>query len=316
LKMWRGRKRFLLEKKDVAETVTAVLVLPEFADALLGGKGKYRKYLNRIAADESSALLPITGKSVRAKTGRLSTAVDAKNVVALLPGSDPDLQDEYVVFMAHYDHLGLDESGEVYNGADDNGSGTVTIMEVAEAFAALDERPRRSLVFLWVTGEEIGMLGSEYYSTNPVFPLDKTVACFNLDMVGRVFEARDSVWNQSPKRVKDFDGLYTLSNSLSPELVQINLKYCHQLHLKPDTTLPSSFLWSSDHYHFHKNGIPVMNYATGYHADYHEVEDEVEKINFLKMKRVAELCFLVGLEVANEPVLERHLPIQKNGGRP
>ncbi len=308
LKMWRGRKRFLLEKKDVAEAVTAVLVLPEFADALLGGKGKYRKYLSRIAADNSSEVLPITGKSVRAKTGRLSTALDAKNVVAILPGADPELQNEYVVFMAHYDHLGLDENGEVYNGADDNGSGTVTIMEVAEAFVAAEERPKRSLVFLWVTGEEIGMLGSEYYTTNPVFPLDKTVACFNLDMVGRVFEVRDTVWNQSPKRVKDFDGLFTLSNALLPELAQINLKVCHQLQLVPDTTLPNSFLQLSDHYHFHKNGIPVMNYATGYHADYHEVGDEVEKINFMKMKRVAELCFLVGREVANRTDIELRSP--------
>jgi Zn-dependent M28 family amino/carboxypeptidase len=156
-----------------------------------------------------------------------------------------------------------------------------------------------------VTGEEIGLFGSEFYTSTPVFPLEKTVACFNLDMVGRVFEPRDTVWNKSPKRVKDFDGIFTLSNDVWPGLSEINQKACKQLGLVPDTTLPPQFLRSSDHYHFHKNNIPVLNYATGYHADYHKVSDEVDKINFAKMKRVAELCFLVGFEVANRTDIEK-----------
>lgn len=303
LQLWHEPTRFALAGQLRHNAVETMLVLPEFADALLGRKRSYRRYLLRFAERGDSAVCVPNDKYVTVKTGQRETTVDTKNVVALLPGSDPELQNEYVVFMAHYDHLGIDESGEVYNGADDNGSGTVSIMEVAEAFASLDPEPKRSLVFLWVTGEEIGKLGSEYYTSNPVVPLERTVACINLDMVGRVYEPRDSVWKNSPKMVKDFDGLYTLSNSVWPALAQINLKVCQQLELVPDTTLPAPFLRSSDHYHFHKNGIPVLNYATGYHADYHEVGDEVEKINFVKMKRVAELCFLVGFEVANYPQL-------------
>jgi len=172
-------------------------------------------------------------------------------------------------------------------------------MEVAEAFMSLEKKPKRSIVFLWVTAEEIGMLGSQSYSENPIFPLEKTVACVNIDMDGRVYEPRDSVWNKSLKKVKDFDGLYTLINDVWPELKEINSSACETLGLIPDYTLPTNFLRSSDHYQFHKNGVPILNYATGYHADYHKVGDEVSKINFDKMKRVADLCFLVGLEIAN-----------------
>lgn len=310
IKSWYGRERFGLAKPENGGNVATLLVLPEFADALLGGNNEYEKYLNETAGTDKPGVREVEGNTVNVKDGRLQIPVDAKNVVAILEGSDPELKKECVVFMAHYDHLGMDENGEVYNGADDNGSGTVTIMEVAEAFAALHKKPKRSIVFLWVTGEELGLLGSEYYTSNPVFPPEKTVACFNLDMVGRVFEDRDTVWNRSAKRIKDFDGLFTLSNNVWPELQDINQRFCKKLGLEPDTTLPPPFLRSSDHYHFHKNNIPILNYATGYHADYHKIGDEVDKINFEKMKRVAELCFLVGLEVANKSHIKINAPDQ------
>ena len=130
------------------------------------------------------------------------------------------------------------------------------------------------------------------------------MACINIDMDGRVYEPRDSVWNKSPKKVKDFDGLFTLCNNVWPEIKEINNSNCEKLGLIPDNSLPPNFLRSSDHYHFHKNGIPIINYATGYHADYHKVGDEVSKINFDKMKRVADLCFLVGYEIANRDIIE------------
>ena len=305
ISVWFNRERYHL-KSAVASTEAPVLLLrSKVADEVLGGHGKYRRYLFNIVKSDKETPVLIEDRTITLKVGKQYQPVDAKNVVAILEGSDPELKDECVVYMAHYDHLGLDENGEVYNGADDNGSGTVTVMEVAEAFTKLEQKPKRSIVFLWVTGEEIGMFGSNYYTDHPVFPLDQTATCFNLDMVGRVFEPRDTVWNKSPKRVKDYNGLFTVSNNVWPELAKINQKYCEQLKLEPDTTLPSAFLRSSDHYHFHKNGVPIMNYATGYHADYHKIGDEVEKINFSKMKRVAELCFLVGLEVANHDEIKR-----------
>lgn len=296
---WFGRTRYQLATHDQKEEIPVILVLPEVADQLMGGKGKYNKFLTQLSEGKQQVPYTVEKRSLNLKTGKKIDKLNAKNVVAILEGSDPVLKKECVVLMSHYDHLGLDENGEVYNGADDNGSGTVTIMELAKAYAGMKEKPKRSIVFLWVTGEELGMLGSNFYTQNPIVPLENTVACFNLDMVGRVFEERDTIWNKSPKRVKDFDGVFALSNNVWPDLAKINQKYCDELGLIPDTTLPAQFMRSSDHYLFHKNGIPILNYATGYHADYHKVSDEVDKINFAKMKRVAELCFLVSFEVAN-----------------
>ncbi len=123
-------------------------------------------------------------------------------------------------------------------------------------------------------------------------------------MAGRVFEQRDTVWNKSEKKVKDFDGLYSLTNDYWPELKEINNRTCKILGLIPDYSLPSGFLHSSDHYSFHSHGVPILNYATGYHADYHKISDEIAKINFDKMKRVADLCFWVGSEIANLEKIE------------
>ena len=246
----------------------------------------------------------VKDKKLNAKIGNSVEAVQTKNIIGIVEGSDPVLKDEFIVFMAHYDHLGVDKDGNVFNGADDNGSGTVTLLEVAEAFSSMEQKPKRSIIFLWVTCEEIGLLGSKYYTENPIFPLEKTVACINIDMDGRVYEPRDSVWNKSPKKVKNFDGLFTLSNNIWPKIKEINNSNCEKLGLIPDNSLPSSFLRSSDHFHFHNNGIPIINYATGYHADYHKIGDEISKISFDKMKRVADLCFLVGLEIANQDKIE------------
>jgi len=299
ISVWFGRERYSLKQAEEEEGTEVFITLSDFADELLGGKGKYLKYLETVAGSKKPDSYLTENKKLNLTFISQITELDAKNVIGVVEGSDPELKDECVVFMAHYDHLGIGEDGDVYNGADDNGSGTVAIMEVAEAFASLEKKPKRSIVFLWVTCEELGLLGSGYYAENPVFPLEKTVACINLDMVGRVFEPRDTVWNQSPKKVKDFDGLYTLSNKVWPELTEINKANCEKVGIVPDTSLPDNFLRSSDHYNFHKNGVPILNYATGYHADYHKVGDEVSKINFSKIKRVADLCFLVGYEIAD-----------------
>jgi len=296
---WMNRQQYVLKAREESKEVPILICTSEFADQLLGRKGKFKKYLTFLSKKNKSNSYLIESVKVNIETTIQTVHVEAKNVIGIVEGSDPELKNECVVFMAHYDHLGVAKNGDVYNGADDNGSGTVTLLEVAEAFMSLEKKTKRSIVFLWVTAEEIGMLGSQFYAENPIFPLDKTLACINIDMDGRVYEPSDSVWNKSLKKVKDFDGLYTLTNGVWPELKEINSSACETLGLIPDYTLPTNFLRSSDHYQFHKNGVPILNYATGYHADYHKVGDEVSKINFDKMKRVADLCFLVGLEIAN-----------------
>ncbi|MCE4563443.1 M20/M25/M40 family metallo-hydrolase [Maribellus sp. CM-23] len=307
LKAWNNRESYSLANTQTNNGIPVLVALPRLADKILGGKGQFEKYLVSVAATGEKQAMVVDDRYISMESKVIKNEINARNIVGYVEGSDPVLKNECVVFMAHYDHVGVDQSGDVYNGADDNGSGTVAIMEVAEAFASLDPKPKRSIVFLWVTSEELGMFGSNYYSQHPLFPLDKTVTCFNLDMVGRVFEPHDTIWNKSPKKVKDFDGLYTLSNNAWPELAEINRQKCEEMGLVPDTALPDYFLRVSDHYNFHKNGVPVLNYATGYHADYHQVGDDVDKINFDKLKRVAELCFWMGLDIANRQEIHRKI---------
>ncbi len=284
------------------------VTIPETAGALFGGKRKYRQLLASIAKNRKPNSFPINEFSLKINTERDLKPVQAKNVIAVIEGSDSLLKNEYVVYMAHYDHLGKDEKNNIYNGADDNGSGTAALLELAKAYKNLENKPPRSILFLWVTGEEYGMLGSGYYADNPAFPLEKTVACINLDMIGRVYEPRDSVWKDSAKLVKDSDGVFTLVSNFSPELETITSLACSKLKLVADKSLPEYFFRSSDQFHFHRQGIPILNLSTGYHADYHKVTDEVSGINFEKMKRIVDLAYLTGFEVAQNGLSKEKNP--------
>jgi hypothetical protein len=289
---------FSLTKNLRNDHSNLIIINPKTADAIMGKKGNWEKLLKNIAKHKRPDSFVIANR-IHLRSVRKTEINNAQNVIGIIEGSDPVFKEECLIFMAHYDHLGMNPNGEIFNGADDNASGTAALLEVARAISTITEKPKRSIVFLWVTAEEVGLLGSEYYSKNPVFPLEKTVACINLDMVGRVYEPRDSVWNHSPKLVKDFYGIYVLVNEFNPELKKITDNSCARLGLIPDYSLPASFFYSSDHYHFHRNNIPVLNFSTGYSADYHKVTDEPGRIRFDKMKRVAELCFLAGIAIAN-----------------
>ncbi|HPQ97969.1 MAG: M28 family peptidase [Lewinellaceae bacterium] len=221
-----------------------------------------------------------------------------ENVLGYIEGSDPKLKDELVIVSAHFDHIG--RNGDViFNGADDNGSGSCTVLEIAEAFHAAQlagHGPRRSVLCLWVTGEEKGLLGSRYYTEHPVFPLENTVADVNIDMVGRV----DAKYKDNP------DYIYVIgSDRLSTALHQINedanAKYTQ---LTLDYTYnadddPNRFYYRSDHYNFARKGIPAIFFFNGTHPDYHRPGDTVDKINFVKMQKVATLIFHTAWELAN-----------------
>ena len=310
IKRWMQRNSFVLESGAAFEQIPVILIPPGVADALSGDRLNYGQYLSSIARKMKPNTFPVENLEVAGNAERTTDSLQAKNVIGIIEGSHPQLKDECVVLMAHYDHLGTNDKGQVYNGADDNGSGTVTLLEVAEAFAELPERPKRSIVFLWVSAEEVGLLGSDYYTQHPVFPLEKTISAINLDMVGRVYEPRDSVWKNSAKLVKDRNGVYTLVSSFFPPLESVTDSLCAELELVPDKSLPERFFHSSDHHHFHSKGVPILNMATGYHADYHKVSDVVSRINFRKMQRVAQLTFLIGYELGNRQ-FTKSLPLNK-----
>lgn len=302
LKNYMNRENWSVAEKQQPNSTRFAIVNVDWADKVLGEKNSYRNLLTNIAESKKSNSFLVENVRVTIDLKKNTKETVSENIVALVEGSDPDLKNECVVFMAHYDHLGVDKTGDVFNGADDNGSGAVALLEIAEAFAALDQKPKRSIVFLWVTAEEVGMLGSKFYTENPLFPMVKTKACINLDMVGRVFEPRDTVWNRSPKKVKDFDGIFAVTNNVWPGLKEKTITACNKTGLVPDFSLPPYFMGSSDHASFDKKGVPVLNLSTGYHADYHKPTDEIEKINFAKMKRVADLCFILGFDIANSEI--------------
>ncbi len=219
----------------------------------------------------------------------------SENVLGYIEGSD--LKEELVIITAHYDHLGYD-NGEVCNGADDDGSGTVALLELAQAFSLAKKEgngPRRSMLFMTVSGEEKGLLGSQYYSENPVYPLANSVVDLNIDMIGRkdtMHGNEDYVYLIGADRISM--DLHNISDKVNSIYVNMDLDYTYN---QPND--PNHFYYRSDHYNFAKNGIPVIFYFSGVHEDYHKPTDDVEKINFSKLEKTTKLVFFTAWEIAN-----------------
>ncbi len=221
---------------------------------------------------------------------------DSENIWAYIEGSEKP--EEVVVISAHYDHVGI-KNGEIYNGADDDGSGTVAIMEMAAAFQKAKNEghgPKRSILILHVTGEEHGLHGSRYYSENPLFPLANTVADVNIDMIGR----RDDFHKDSNNYVyvigSDYlsTDLYTICENVNKEFTHLTLDYKYN-----DKKDPNRFYYRSDHYNFAKKGIPSVFLFNGTHADYHKATDEVSKIEFDALTKRTQYGFAIAWEIAN-----------------
>jgi len=224
----------------------------------------------------------------------------SKNVAGFVKGSE--FPDEYIVISAHSDHVGVNDKGEVFNGADDDGSGSMAVLEIAEAFKmAVDkgQAPKRSIIFLHVTGEERGLLGSQYYTDiDPLVPLANTVANLNIDMIGRI----------DPKREGDRNYLYLIgSDKLSTELhnlsEEVNKKYTNIEfdYTYNDENDPNRFYYRSDHYNFAKNNIPIIFYFNGTHDDYHQIGDTPDKIEYDLLENRTRLVFYTAWELANRP---------------
>lgn len=222
--------------------------------------------------------------------------IEAENVLGYVEGTD--LKDELIVITAHYDHLGKD-GDIVYNGADDDGSGTVAVINLAQAFTQAKKEghgPRRSILFMPVSGEEKGLLGSAYYTENPVYPLKNTVCDLNIDMIGRLDEnhAKNSNYVYLIGSDKLSSQLHNVSEQANKTYTNLELDYTFN-----DEKDKNRFYYRSDHYNFAKKGIPVIFYFNGVHADYHKETDEVQKIDFNKMEKITRLVFFTAWELAN-----------------
>jgi len=247
------------------------------------------------------------------KNVRLTFNVDAdydvvntrytRNVVGVVEGTDPQLKNTYVAFGAHYDHTGYQQgilqggaTDRINNGADDDGSGTATLIGLARAYAQ-GPKPRRSTVFVWHAGEEMGLYGSEYFADHPIAPVDRIVAQLNMDMIGRNRENKESEANSllvvgSDRISTELHNILIDANASLPQALTLDFEM-------NDTSDPERIYYRSDHYSYAAKGIPIIFFFTGLHPDYHRPSDTVEKINFEKMSRVGHLVYEVGRRVAN-----------------
>ncbi len=306
-----------------AKVPPAVTASDEFFEFLFSGSDvKYAELKEKAAAQEPLPAFALKGVKVTVNVDVDYAIVRTRlthNVAGIVEGTDPKLKDTYVLYGAHYDHLGYreaplsgsrcpgDPQDTINNGADDDGSGTVAIMSIARAFA-LGPKPKRSVLFVWHTGEETGLWGSRYNADHPIVPLEKMVAQLNIDMVGRNR-------NDDPK---ESNTIYIVgSDRISTELHNINedanvslskpWKLDYEMNDPADT---ESIYTRSDHYSYAAKGIPIIFYFTGLHPDYHCPSDTVDKIIFDKVARAAQLAYETGRRVANLD----HMPVRDNKG--
>jgi hypothetical protein len=272
------------------------------ADKLLKSSGTTLMQLrNKINSAGEPASFEIEGMTANLKTSIEKIDFLGPNVVGIIEGRDPVLKNECVIYTAHFDHVGINDAGEINNGADDNASGSMALLEIAEAYTKLRKNPLRTILFVWMNGEEKGLLGSNYYVSNPVFPLDKTVVNINLDMVGR------------SKMVADTGKLYGFEMNVTQprELIVYTAHESSELLDIMNISARESGIsirdmgkdipqGSSDHVPFRDKGVPALCFHSGVHKDLHGPGDDVEKIDFDKMERSSKLAFLIGYKVADQ----------------
>ena len=298
IKGFMGGGRLSLNKPQAGTAPVTMLVSPVTVEKIFNTT---MEKLKKATTEDpkKNALKKFKGANVQYKVTSEVKTTYSDNVLGYLEGTDK--KDELVVITAHYDHVGKLKSGTgdlINNGADDDGSGTVSVLSIAKAFAQAKKEgkgPRRSILFMTVTGEEKGLLGSEYYSEHPIFPLASTVVDLNIDMVGR----RDPQHKEgtyvyvigSDKLSAD---LHELSERVNKENLNVAFDYTYN-----DQNHPERLYYRSDHWNFAKKNIPIIFYFDGIHEDYHKPSDEVSKIEFDLMEKRAQTVFFTAWEIAN-----------------
>ncbi|HKV93375.1 MAG TPA: M28 family peptidase [Candidatus Angelobacter sp.] len=297
-----ARENIRLAREAEGKLPTVVLG-PNLAEELVAACGMDLKSLLDAAAHKQPLTPKKTDVSVRMAVAMQLTHTTTQNVAGILDGSDPKLKNEYVVFSAHYDHLKTGPSGEIYPGADDDGSGTTAILTIAHAMSL--DKPKRSVLVMFHAGEELGLLGSEYNTDYaPVVPLEQMVVDLNIDMIGRSRPQGDKALED--EHLTDSNTVYLVgANRISKELNQISeetnaefqkmkLDYYYN-----DPNNPERIYFRSDHWNYAKHGVPIIFYFDGTHVDYHRPTDTIDKIDFSKMTKITRLVFETGWRIAN-----------------
>ncbi len=299
-KITSRRKRIGWSENAEANFANSFIISEELARTMAGKKfSKVKKLQQKInkKGQSKSLQIPVV---ITADQKKKVNQLQGKNVIGLIEGTDEKLKNEYVFLTAHYDHIGA-KQGDVYNGADDNGSGTSALLEIAQAFAEAGKNgwgPKRSVVVMLVSGEEKGLLGSKYYVENPLFSLENTIVDINVDMIGRIDEKHqdnpDYIYVIGADRLSS--ELHEINEAANQRFTQLALDYTYNAESDPNR-----YYYRSDHYNFAEKGIPAIFYFNGTHADYHRASDTIEKIDFETLHKRTQLIFYTAWELANRP---------------
>ncbi|HEX4605036.1 MAG TPA: M28 family peptidase [Candidatus Angelobacter sp.] len=289
--------------KESNGKLPVLLLGPNLAETFLTACGLDLKGVYEAAGRKERIHPKKTDLTAKMNAAIQITRSSTQNVAAILEGADPKLKQEYVVFSAHYDHLKTGPSGEIYPGADDDGSGTTAVLTIAHALSL--ERPKRSVLVMFHAGEELGLLGSEYNTDYaPVVPLDRMVADLNIDMIGRSKPAGDK--EMEDEHLTDANSVYLVgSNRISQELHQLSEETNAQFqkmkldYYYNDPNNPERIYFRSDHWNYAKHGVPIIFYFDGTHVDYHRPTDTIDKIDFAKLTKITRLVFETGWRIAN-----------------
>jgi Zn-dependent M28 family amino/carboxypeptidase len=322
------RSTMVVDKFQPADTsrLPAIIITPRIANLLFQGERQNATALFE-ATFGGTAPAPFelgTTKKMSITVSGKGTPIATQNVVAVLEGSDPVLKEEYVALGAHYDHVGIGgavNGDTIYNGADDDGSGTTALLAIAEALAKAPARPKRSVLFIWHAGEEKGLWGSRYFTEYPTVPLQKIVTQINIDMIGRSRKVGDT--NPRNNSLSGPNEIYVIgSRMMSTELGELtatvnkaylNLTYNYRY---DDPKDPNRFFFRSDHYNYARKGIPIVFFFDGEHEDYHRPGDEAHKIDYEKMQKVVRTVYVMLWEIATRPTrpaVDKQLPAELKG---
>ena len=317
----------LTPEKSSASTPTIPTITPSLPllNALFAGeKISGAAVFNRTSAAETVEAFELNAnKKISLTVAANVEQVPTQNVIAVLPGSDPVLKNEYVAIGAHYDHVGVGapiNGDSIFNGADDDGSGTTAVLALAEAFAK-GPRPKRSLLFIWHCGEEKGLWGSEYFTNNPTVPLNQIITQLNIDMIGRSKKEGDT--NPRNRELSGPNEIYVIgSKMMSTELGELSERVNNSFlkvgfnYKYDDPNDPNRFFFRSDHFNYAAKGVPIIFYFDGEHEDYHRPSDTVDKIDFQKMEKVTRTIYATAWELGNgasRPKVDKKLPAELSG---
>ncbi len=316
---WAGLQRFLgrgsmypdkLRDQPAAPLIPTVLVSSAVGDAILAGESGNSESATAFAMSKTASFSAVTKKET----------LWTQNVVALWEGSDPFLKNEMVAVGAHYDHVGTNPNApgpdKIWNGADDDGSGTVAVLAIAEALAKSKTRPKRSVLLVWHAGEEKGLWGAEYFNKFPTVNIKNVIAQLNIDMIGR--SKKDGDTNPKNKNLTGPTSIYVIGSEMMSSTLGavtkatnagfLNLDYNYKYDDPKDT---ERFFFRSDHFHYAMNGIPIAFWFDGVHEDYHQPTDHADKIDYQKMEKVTRTIFLTLWELTDlkeRPKVDKQLP--------